>query len=65
MINIPIEELIAKTGSVYQLVNAAARRSAELTGGLLPLIPVKNLKTTTIALEEIRQGKVSFKPKEK
>jgi len=65
MIDIPIEELMKKTGSVYKLVNLASRRAAELNVGALPLIEIKSKKAATIALEEIRQGLVTYKQKEK
>jgi len=64
-IDIPIEELTDKTGSVYKLVNVASRRAAELASGVLPLIEIESKKPTTISLEEIRQGLVGFKLKDK
>lgn len=65
MIDIPIEELIQKIGSVYKLVNVASRRAAELNVGILPLVQIESKKAATIALEEIRQGLVTYKTKEK
>ena len=65
MIDIPIEELMKKTGSIYKLVNLASRRAAELNAGTLPLIEIESKKAATIALEEIRQGLVTYKQKEK
>ena len=65
MIDIPIEELTKKVGSVYKLVNVASRRAAELTAGVSPLIQIQSKKAATIALEEIRQGLVTYKVKEK
>lgn len=65
MIQIPIEELIQKTGSVYKLVNMASKRASELSSGILPLVAVASKKESTIALEEIRQGVVGYKQKGK
>ena len=65
MIDIPIEELIKKIGSVYKLVNLSARRAAELNVGMPPLVQSESKKATTVALEEIRQGLVTYKEKEK
>ena len=65
MIDIPIEELMKKVGSIYKLVNLASRRAAELNAGTLPLIEIESKKAATIALEEIRQGLVTYRQKEK
>lgn len=65
MITSPIQELVRKTGSIYKLVNLASRRAAELNAGAPPLVQVDSKKAATIALEEIRQGAVSYKLKEK
>ena len=65
MIDISIEELIQKTGSVYKLVNLASRRAAELNSGATPLIQSESKKVATIALEEICEGLVSYKQKGK
>ena len=65
MIDIPIEELTKKIGSVYKLVNIASRRAAELNAGAAPLVQIESKKAATVALEEIRQGAVTYKLKEK
>lgn len=65
MIDIPIEELTKKIGSIYKLVNVASRRAAELNAGILPLVQIESKKAATIALEEIRQDRVTYKSKEK
>ncbi len=59
----PIEDLLPQSGnSVYKLVRMAARRATELADGQPPLIDkINGEKTTTIALEEIRRGKVQIK----
>ena len=56
------EELLAKVGgNLFQLVRVASTRALELDSGRPPLIsnPISD-KVTTIALEEITQGKVVF-----
>ena len=65
MIDIPIEELTKKIGSIYKLVNIASRRAAELNAGASPLVQTESKKAATIALEEMRQGLVTYKLKEK
>ena len=65
MIDISIEELMKKTGSIYKLVNVASRRAAELNSGTAPLIQIDSKKAATIALEEIRKGIVVYKVKGK
>lgn len=59
----PIEELLPKAGySIYKLVRMASTRAIELAEGRKKLIELPNVeKTTTIALEEIRAGKVVLK----
>ncbi|MCA9393528.1 MAG: DNA-directed RNA polymerase subunit omega [Candidatus Omnitrophica bacterium] len=58
----PIEELLPKSGfSVYRLVRMAAIRALELADGKPPLIKkTSSDKLTSIALEEIYQGKLEF-----
>ena len=60
----PIEELLPKSGySIYKLVRLAAKRSLELADGSPRLIGdvAVDTKTPTIALDEIRAGKVVIK----
>jgi len=60
----PIEELLPKSGySVYKLIRIAAKRALELADGspkLIDGVPA-DAKTPTIALDEIRAGKVVLK----
>lgn len=59
MTYIPTEQLLDKSdGSIYRLVNLAARRALELAEGAPKLIKTSNTKATTIALEEIAAGVV-------
>ena len=59
----PIEELLPKSNwSIYRLVRMAANRAAELSDGHPALIKhAREDKVTSIALEEIAQGKVVCK----
>lgn len=54
-----------KTHSVYKLVTLAAKRAVELNQGAAALVKIDSKKPTTIALEEIRQGRVTIKTKKK
>ena len=64
MAQVPIEGLLKRCGSVYKLVILAAKRAKELANGSPPLIETTHKKATSIALEEILQGKVLYKPEE-
>ena len=61
---VPIEELLKRCGSVYKLVILAARRAKEISEGAPALVETPPRKVTSIALEEILQGKVLYKPGE-
>lgn len=66
MYNIPMEQLLDKTGSVYKLVVLASKRAAELNAGAGKLVEASpHIKYSTVALEEIRQGKVKIKKETK
>ncbi len=61
-----IEELSKNTeNSIYKLVVLAAKRAIELNAGMPKLIEESPGKIGSIALEEIRQGKISVKEKAK
>ena len=62
MTEAPIDELIKKCHSVYKLVIVAVKRAKELAEGAPKLIQTDYKKVTSIALEEIRQGKVVYQP---
>ena len=64
MAQVPIEELLKRCGSVYRLVILAAKRAKELAEGAPPLVDTPYKKATSIALEEIVQGKVLYKRSE-
>ena len=58
----PIDELLKHCTSIYKLVIVAARRAKELAEGSPRLIHTDLQKAASIALEEIHQGKVLYKP---
>ena len=64
MAQVPIEELMKRCSSAYRLVILAARRAKELADGAPPLVEHPSRKITTVALEEILQGKVLYKSEE-
>jgi DNA-directed RNA polymerase subunit omega len=64
MAQVPIEELLKKCGSVYRLVILAAKRAKEIAEGSPSLVETPQRKVTSVALEEILQGKVLYKPDE-
>ena len=59
----PLEDLLPKAGnSVYKLIRMASTRAVELADGKPKLIDVPlNEKTATVALQEIRDGRVLLK----
>jgi DNA-directed RNA polymerase omega subunit len=55
-----------KTGSIYKLVVLASRRAQELAADGAKLVDVPGgTKVALIALQEILEGKISYKIKEK
>jgi DNA-directed RNA polymerase subunit omega len=62
MAQIPIEELLKRCNSAYRLVILAAKRAKEVAEGGPALVETHHRKATSIALEEILQGKVLYKP---
>lgn len=64
MAQVPIEGLLKRCGSVYRLVILAAKRAKEIADGAPPLVDTAQRKVTSVALEEIIQGKVLYKTEE-
>lgn len=59
---ITVEKLEEKCDSMYKLVIAAARRATQISKPeIRPLVATSSKKPTTIALEEIIEGKVIVK----
>lgn len=65
MTHIPVGDIIAQSDSIFKLTLLAAKRVAELSNGAPKLVEIGSEKFSTIALEEIRQGKVKYKVKDK
>lgn len=60
-----IEDFPKEIDSLYRLVNMAARRANQISKPeARPLVPVRSRKPTIIALEEVREGKVTFRTSE-
>lgn len=57
---VPLEDLLKQGGSLYKLVLVASKRALELAEGAPKLVAMDAAKVSTIALEEIRQGKVRY-----
>ena len=61
MTYISLEKLVKKQdASVYKITLAAAARANELAQGAQPLIKTASKKVSTVSLEEIAAGKVSY-----
>ena len=60
---VPLEKVLSKTDySIYKLVILASKRALEIAEGQPKLVEVNSTtKPSTIALEEIAQGKVTYK----
>ena len=59
---VPLEPLLGKAVSLYQLVLLASRRAIQLANGDPKLVDLSpKTKIATLALEEIRQGKIRCK----
>ncbi|MBU2701060.1 DNA-directed RNA polymerase subunit omega [Sporomusaceae bacterium BoRhaA] len=55
-----VDVLLSKVDSRYTLAVLGGKRAREILNGSEPLVACKSLKPTTIALEEIAQGKITF-----
>ena len=60
-----IDKLLDKIQSIYKLVILAARRTIELADGGQKLVEMRaDAKPANIALQEIIEGKITYKVKE-
>ena len=55
-----LEDLIKKVDSKYTLVTLAAKRAREITSGDTPFVDVPTNKVVSLAMEEIKEGKITF-----
>lgn len=59
---ISVEQFTDKIDSLYRLVILAARRATQVSKPEgRALVPVRSKKSTVVALEEILQGKVTYR----
>jgi DNA-directed RNA polymerase omega subunit len=59
----PREKIFKNGNSIYKVTLLAAKRAIELSNGAQKLVECDAKKFSTIALEEISQGKVKYKLK--
>ncbi len=60
MLYVPMEDLLKKVDSVFKLTVLAARRAQQLNDGAAKLVVTEASKISTVALEEIAQGKIKL-----
>ena len=60
----PRKRIFKEGDSIYKITLLAARRAIELNNGAKKLVESSSKKFSTVALEEISQGKVKYKEKE-
>ncbi len=58
MIYISDDELLKKVGRMYKLTRLISQRAKELNKGAKKLVEIDSANFITIALEELRQGKL-------
>lgn len=54
------DALLKKVGSKYATVILAARRARQIVNGAPPLVETSASKPVSIALEELREGKLEY-----
>jgi DNA-directed RNA polymerase subunit omega len=57
----PREKIFKNGDSIFKVTLTAAKRAIELNNGAQKLVETRSNKFSTIALEEISQGKVKYK----
>lgn len=62
---VPVQDLLATTGSIYKLVVLASKRALELNNGAPRMVETDGEKVSSIALEEIAQGRVKMQKEKK
>ena len=66
MQDVPIDKLFDKIGSAYKLSLLAAMRAVEIGNGSPRLVEMRaDAKPVSVALQEILEGKITYKVKEK
>ena len=59
-----LEDLLKRCPSIYKLAVVAAKRAKELAEGSPALMQTDSKKVTTIALQEIMQGRIAYEAPE-
>ena len=59
----PVEKIFKGSDSIYKITILAARRAVELNKGAKKLIETNTTRFSTIALEEVAAGKITYKTK--
>ncbi len=59
----PVEKIFKGSDSIYKITILAARRAVELNHGAKKLIETNTTRFSTIALEEVAAGKITYKVK--
>ncbi len=59
-----LEHSLEKVSNRYLLVVLAAKRARQLNRGAAPQLETKQKKPTSVALEEIAEGKVGYRVKD-
>ena len=57
----PMSDLVAKTGSRYQLVNLVARRARNISSNAQETGEILNDKPVSIAIDEVYEGDLSIR----
>jgi len=60
MAYIPLEKLVKNNESHFKLILTAAARANELSQGAQPLVKSDSTRASTVALQEIAEGKVRY-----
>lgn len=60
----PREKIFKNGDSIFKVTLIAARRAIELNNGAKALVETSTKKISSIALEEISQGKIRYRVKE-
>lgn len=55
-----MEKIFDNIDSKYRLITLVAKRSRQLTHGDQPLVVSKQKKTTSVALQEVIEGKIGY-----
>lgn len=59
----PVEKIFKGSDSIYKITILAARRAVELNNGAKSLIETNTTRFSTVALEEVAAGKITYKTK--